>query len=258
MKRPRPWLATDLDNTLIHSHRRRQEGDFCVEWLEGKEQSYMTETSIRLLRQLRQKIRLLAVTTRSGEQYLRIRWPQGCRPEYAVTTNGARLFHGEREEPRWREVLREACLPYRQELERLRRKYEGSPLYRCRLVEDAYLFLCAEDGGSMEASLGEFRRETALPVAATGRKLYVFPPPLDKGAALARLRRDLTLPFVYGAGDSPIDLPLLLASDISFVPHDYPADHPRLRRQPEDSGNFAEWFLGNIAGDVFCGAPPSF
>ena len=252
MRDERPWLATDLDNTLIHSRKKRQAGDICVEWLEGTEQSFLSETALHLLRELRRKLRFLAVTTRSREQYLRIRWPEGCRPEYAIVSNGAGLFCGDAEVPHWQKAMAEDCLPYREELERLRQRFGKEPLFRCRLVDDAYLFLCAEDGRSLEASVEAFQKGTTLTAAATGRKLYFFPPPLDKGGALERLRKQLSMPFVYGAGDSPIDLPLLLSADAAFVPHGYPENGqaPHVRRQPANDENFAEWFLKSIATHI--------
>ena len=60
-------LACDLDNTLIYSYKHRVPGDSCVEWLDGQEQSFMTERTQALLRQLPANVRLVPVTTRSKE-----------------------------------------------------------------------------------------------------------------------------------------------------------------------------------------------
>ena len=62
-------IASDLDNTLLVSHRNRHDGDVCVELNKGNEQSFMTQRGIELLRQVNQKIGFVPITTRSLEQY---------------------------------------------------------------------------------------------------------------------------------------------------------------------------------------------
>ena len=39
-------FASDLDNTLIHSYKFRKEDDVCVEWIQDKEQSFMSKKAI--------------------------------------------------------------------------------------------------------------------------------------------------------------------------------------------------------------------
>ena len=83
-------LACDLDNTLIYSYKHRVPGDSCVEWLDGQEQSFMTERTQALLRQLPANVRLVPVTTRSKEQYQRICW----RPAFGGGSAGTSLADG--------------------------------------------------------------------------------------------------------------------------------------------------------------------
>ena len=73
-------FASDLDNTLLFSHRHRQPGDRCVELLNGAEQGFFTQRTLDLLPQVVQRVQLLPVTTRSIEQYRRIRWPEETVP----------------------------------------------------------------------------------------------------------------------------------------------------------------------------------
>lgn len=79
-------LACDLDNTLIHSHRHKNDGDICIEILNDKQQSFITPHTRELIAKLPDNITLLPVTTRSIEQYMRIQWENS--PEYALVTNG--------------------------------------------------------------------------------------------------------------------------------------------------------------------------
>lgn len=68
-------FASDLDNTLLFSHRHRQPEDRCVERLNGAEQGFFTRETPDLLPQVVQRVHLLPITTRSIEQYQRIQWP---------------------------------------------------------------------------------------------------------------------------------------------------------------------------------------
>ena len=61
-------FACDLDNTLIHSWKHRKDGDICVEWIDGKEQGYMSEKVCVLLRHVIGKVDFVPVTTRSVAQ----------------------------------------------------------------------------------------------------------------------------------------------------------------------------------------------
>jgi hypothetical protein len=62
-------LACDLDNTLIHGHSRAVEGDICVEYIIGKENSFMSQQSFSLYIKLDSNICFVPVTARSIEQF---------------------------------------------------------------------------------------------------------------------------------------------------------------------------------------------
>lgn len=68
-------LATDLDNTMIFSHRRvsgKENQLCCVEYYNGKPVAYMTQTAIEMLNLLLSKIFVIPVTTCSMSQFERI------------------------------------------------------------------------------------------------------------------------------------------------------------------------------------------
>lgn len=212
-------FACDLDNTLMFSHRHKEPGDICVEWLEGKEQGFMTPEVWERLGTLPSGIRLLPVTTRSVEQYRRIRWPEGAEPEYAVTTNGGILLGREGPDPAWLEASRTLAEPYRKTLMGL---YEELPhqswCLRRQTVDGLYLFAVCPEGTDMEACAALYRGKTPLTVEPSGRKLYFFPPGLDKGAAVEAARRRFGSCRLACAGDSALDLPMLRLADLALVP----------------------------------------
>ena len=210
-------FACDLDGTLIHSHRRRQEEDICVEWLEGRELSFMAPEARHLLRQAVEELLFVPVTTRSVEQYRRIRWPEGCEPEMAAVDNGAVLLRRGAVVEAWREKSLEAVRGFREELERLYGLLSDR-FQVCRIVDETYLLASCRDEEDAERCAQEYRGKTPLTVSPSGRKLYFFPPEINKGTAVHRLRERLGAGLLLCAGDSGIDLPMLDAAGVAAVP----------------------------------------
>lgn len=244
-------FASDLDNTLLHSRTHRRAGDLCVERLAGAEQGFMTPLTAARLRAVQQKLRFIPVTTRSMAQYLRIVWPSGTEPEYAVTTNGAILLHRGAPDAAWQEEHAALLTAAREELARqYTLQSEKSGFIRCRIVDGAYLFVYCADGIDVATCAEDCRAGTNLTVQHAGRKIYFFPPGLDKGAALRALRRRFAPAYVYAAGDSTIDLPLLWEADRAFLPAALPcADSPHIWRHM-GTGVFAEALLGALQKEM--------
>ena len=210
-------FATDLDNTLLFSHRYRRPGDICAEYLEGKEQGFLTPQVWAWLENLPENLRLLPVTTRSVAQYRRIQWP--VPPEWAVAVNGGILLrNGELDGP-WRADFTAIAAPFQPELARLAADLERWDwCLRRSLVDGLYLYaVCPGEEGMMDRA-ALYRGQTPLTVEPSGRKLYFLPPGLDKGAALERARRRFRPSLVISAGDSTLDLPMLQRADLALVP----------------------------------------
>lgn len=245
-------FASDLDNTLLYSYKHKKIDDICVEINKGKEQGFMTKETICLLRKVKQCLCFVPVTTRSIEQYRRIQWPEGCEPEYAVTTNGAVLLHQGEIDRCWQKARQQELQGWQGEL---RRQYtlqsRDTRFIRCRLVDDAYLFTYCEPGVSLEDCLPSCRENTSLQVQGSGKKIYFFPPGLNKGMALQKLQERFTIGKTYAAGDSSIDLSMLLRADEAFLPEKLPLPLAvgscgwKFHRY-EGKDSFAEWLLQEI------------
>ena len=231
-------FASDLDNTLLYSRSHKREGDVCVEHIKGEAHGFMTPLAIERLREVSQKVQLIPVTTRSIEQYRRIEWPEGTAPEYAVTTNGAVLLHGGEVDAAWREARCHAL------------SLGDAAFIRCRIVDDAYLFVYCADGVDAQAQAEKCQKQTSLRVEPSGRKIYFFPPKLTKGAALLELRRRFSPRKVYAAGDTAIDAPLLAAADRAFAAKTLAMEDAAHIRRHTGEGVFAEWLLGEILQEL--------
>ena len=244
-------FASDLDNTLLYSKSHKREGDVCVEHIKGEAHGFMTPLAVERLREVSQKVRLIPVTTRSIEQYRRIEWPEGTAPEYAVTTNGAVLLKNGEADAAWRETHDALIVPAREEIARCHALYLGDRAFiRCRIVDDAYLFVYCADGVDARAQAAECQKQTSLRVEPSGRKIYFFPPKLTKGAALLELRRRFSPRKVYAAGDTAIDTPLLAAADRAFAAKTLAMEDAAHIRRHTGEGVFAEWLLGEILREL--------
>lgn len=243
-------FASDLDNTLLFSSLHRGDTDRCVEHLEGREQGFCTRRSLELLELLNGRVEFIPVTTRSAAQYRRILWPAPCAPRYAVTTNGGLLFHRGQEDPEWCGQSRALAAPWQEELLDLQGRLGQAPmLKRARMVDGLYLFAACDDGESAQAGGRFFAGKTGLDIAVSGRKVYFFPPPINKGTALQRLKERFRPDRTICAGDSTIDLPMLRAGDVAVLPREGMLEEGDLRIH-RGGGPFPDFVLETVLHEV--------
>lgn len=216
----RTLLACDLDNTLIYSRRNRREGDQCIEYIHEEPQGFISRKTVEGLRKINSSAHFVPITTRSVEQYLRIQWPEGCKPMYAITTNGAILLKNEKVVEEWRYASERMVDPLMNEIERLRLLCIAQERFiRCRVVDGMYLFAYAKDGVDVALCQREYQEMTELQVIASGRKIYFFPPMFHKGEAVRRFRSVEQFDRVFSAGDSIIDVPMLQSAQCAMIPN---------------------------------------
>ena len=242
-------IACDLDNTLLYSYKHKQPNDICVEFINGKEQGYMAPNAYALLRDIIKKGFLLPVTTRSVEQYRRIQWPDGCDPQYALTTNGAILLKNSQIDDDWLIDSKNEVVPYLEEMTDLHARLSAQDKYiRCRIVDTMYLFAYCKKGVNVDECRQEHLGRTGLTVIASGQKLYFFPPNISKGTAVRKIRCTLAVEKLICAGDSNIDIPMLEQADLALVPSRYLAE--RLEgvntKICEEHTSFSEFVLQTV------------
>lgn len=236
-------FACDLDNTLIHSAAKRLSGDEpCAELLDGKEQSFITAHTLTLLSELSRcdNIFFAPVTTRSYLQYKRIDL-HGTIPRYAIAANGAEIItDGGSPEPfltpsdcETKEILRLAALCEKDE-----------NFSKVRFTDEAFLFChCLEESYALSA---KEKYPTFLKAQKTGRKLYFFPQKLTKGSAVKKLAEKIGADMIVAAGDSEIDVSMLNAADIAFIPDNTLADRITSELRICDEPSFSEFILKEL------------
>ena len=212
-------FATDLDNTLLFSHRHRQPGDRCAELWNGAEQGFFTPETVDLLPQAARQVRLLPITTRSIAQYQRIRWPAGALPREALTANGAVLLRGGEIDRDWYDQSWELVRAHQGALRDLLGRISArEDVTSARIVENMYVYAACSDAAAAERCAAAWAQDAPFQMEVSGRKVYWFPPGIDKGTALRRAAGRYRPERILCAGDSVIDVPMLRRADLAMIP----------------------------------------
>ncbi|MFF7632012.1 HAD family hydrolase [Kitasatospora sp. NPDC008050] len=248
-------VASDLDRTLIYSLRSAELPPGSPVRLrlverdgEGAPLSHLTERAAQLLAALAREAVVVPATTRTVEQYRRIRLPGPAAggggahwcPPYAVCANGGRLLVAGEPDQDWAAVvawrLAEHAAPLPEVAERLAAGGAGAGgsgadgsggaaggwLLRQRVAEGLFVYALVDRERLPAAWLDELTAwcaERGWTVSLQGRKLYAVPRVLTKSAAVAEVvRRQGGRVTVLAAGDSLLDADLLLAADRAWRP----------------------------------------
>jgi len=224
-------VATDLDGTVLYSLRAMGADPPAATDLLGididglRTYAYMTTLAADRWRRLTDAGVVVPATTRSVEQYLRLRLP-GRPPRAAVVCNGARLLLDGETDPAWersvRQTLATVAAPFAVVLRQATVWHTGRGFASLRTVEDFFVYLTAT---RREPWLETFAHEADSWVAAhgwraslQGHKLYLIPAALDKAAAVAELVTRLGGHRMVAGGDSRLDEQMLRAAHAAIRP----------------------------------------
>ncbi len=244
-------FACDLDNTLIYSYKKKQDGFICVEMNKGREQGFMTAHTFSNFADMIEKVMFIPVTTRSVEQYRRISFPNSYIPEYALVSNGATLIHNGEITENWNIIEKNSSL--RLKLNEVYNRYCNDKRFiNCRIVDDSYVFVYCSPDTDAERVTKELSDSVSLNVELSGRKIYFFPENLNKGNAVGRLNEILHCDHIISAGDSLMDASMLNIADKAIVPINFDdslLSHNRIIRAG-DSDIFSDFVINCIKSGV--------
>lgn len=212
-------IFSDIDGTLIFSAAKKRPEDIVCEYKDGAEISCITPRQAELFPELSG---VIPVTTRSIEQYLRINFPSGFSPKYALVDNGGTLLIDGKPEREWTENSLAAVEKCADELARCRFVMENDihRSFEIRLVDGMFLFTKSD---SPERSLELLKAAAGEQVEcfAVGAKVYAIPTEINKGSAAKRLGERLApSSSMICAGDSAMDISLLEIADTAVFPED--------------------------------------
>ena len=223
-------LATDLDRTLIYSSAARALGAddaaaVCVEVHDGKQTSFMTARGGRAF---------AALTARDGRGAGDHPHPRAVpagaaararRRAYAIVANGGVLLVDGEPDRDWpREVARRlaASVPLDEvwHARRPRRAVRSSPTSCATPTGCSATPSCSRRGCRTGSSptLTAWAAERGWRTSLQGRKLYWVPEQLSKSAAVREVADRVGAATVLAAGDSLLDVDLLLAADRGIHP----------------------------------------
>ena len=214
-------FASDLDNTLIFSYKKRQQCQnptICVETKEGKELSFMTKKAYDKLQAVASSLIFVPITTRSVEQYERITFFEKKYPQYALTTNGGILLYENQIEKNWLFETKQMIESSEKELEKAKEilKKDMAICFEIRKVDDIFIYTKSMEPEKTAKILSQQLDLEKVFVDTNGEKIYVFPKILSKGLAIKRLKNFLQCDTIFSAGDSGFDISMLEEADISY------------------------------------------
>ena len=240
---------TDLDNTIIYSYKHDIGDDkINVELYQGREISYVSGKTHRLLQRVKDEIMVIPTTTRTIEQYNRIDLGVGSF-KYALTCNGGILLvDGQRDEEWYKESLLlvkpsqdEISVAYKA-LEKDERRY-----FELRYIEDLFLFTKCKEPEVVVEDLKKVCNLSFVNVFNNGDKVYVVPCNLGKGNAIRRIRKKLNADYVIAAGDSEFDISMVTEADMGIVPKGFRDEFGiEVELEEVEEGLFSEELLSII------------
>lgn len=220
--------ATDLDRTLIYSrgaleaHGDTKRSLVAVERHEHKDASWVTKTAARTYRGLAEQALVVPVTTRTPEQWERVRLP-GPAPKYVITANGGVLLVDARIDHSWDDVVTAEL----RQVAPLREVWEHAsivcrPEWTVKLRNARGMFCYAvlhrkRVPAGFVAEAAGWAHERGWQLSLQGRKLYWVPRSLRKSAAVAEVARRTGSRRVAAAGDSLLDADLLEYADTGIL-----------------------------------------
>lgn len=216
-------LCTDLDNTLIYSYKY-DIGDEKrnVEIYQGKEISFISELTYKLLEKVKKELLIIPTSTRTEEQYKRINLGIG-NFKYALVCNGGLLLVDGQRDTEWYKKSLRLIKPSELELKKALMILQNEPgrKFELRFIENLFIFTKCIKPEKVVGKLKSQLDQKRVSVFSNGEKVYVVPAQLSKGNAIRRLREYLNPECIIAAGDSEFDISMVESADIGLVPYQF-------------------------------------
>lgn len=235
----------------------------CVEIYEEREISFITRRTAGLLSELSGRALFIPVTTRTIEQYRRIKLPVST-PPYALVCNGGVLLVEGKECGEWYRESMELAADCQSDLRRAEKMLCSDPDvdFEVRNIKGLFLFTKSAKPQETAKRLREGLDGGGADVFENGKKVYVVPKQMNKGLAVRRLQEKLRAGGVISAdsriiaaGDSEFDIPMLAAADMAVAPFALArsAELPEETVVMGEGGIFSDFLLGHVRGILRAG-----
>lgn len=216
-------FATDLDRTLIYSHKFlngiKEEDILLVESLEGKEISFMSRQAVKQLNKLKKFVTIVPVTTRTIKQFQRVKI--FAMQKYAIVANGAIILENGKPLQEWNEIVDAMLETYRPLFENIISLLQNQKciIRKPEVLENAFIFTKTDNANECEHLLLDKLDLKLWNISIQGKKVYILPKEITKENALDFLKdKVLKDNFVISAGDSILDKGMLEYADYAILP----------------------------------------
>lgn len=225
-------FASDLDRTIIYSNKFinddvKDHNIKNIEIYNNEEISFVTEEGIGKLKDISKKILFVPVTTRTIEQFNRIRFSEHLIDfKYVVTSNGGNIIvDGQVDKEYNLKVKKKIEDSYSIEamVELFKKNiYSDTWVKKFRVADELFFYCVMEEDKAPMDEIMDFGREMVAPkdwnLVKNGRKLYMIPNCVSKGLALEEIARRTGEVEIVSSGDSIVDIEMLRASKTFIIP----------------------------------------
>ncbi len=216
---------SDIDRTIIHSMKFLNESNNpeIIEYNNSKPISYIEKESLLLLNDLSKKLLLIPVTTRSLNQYKRIKFP--CKFKYSIISNGGIILKNGKRLKQWdklikRKINKTDYIEIKNNLNRIN-KYL---IKEINLIDDVFYFSKVKENyiNDLMSELDNILIDYNWDYTIQSNKLYIIPNFISKENAIKYLLKTEIKGnnFIITAGDGKLDYNFVFfkEANLKFVP----------------------------------------
>ena len=206
------FFITDLDRTIIHSKHR---GYKCVEKLEDREITYMTDYAYEKLQALlrREEFIFIPCTMRNINQTLRVDFIRDYNPQIIICTNGAQIYIDGKLDEAWDKQMKSLCnqdelnenINY---LEKLKKEYkERIGVIEIRNIEDSYITVKCIDSYEAEKLYNIINNKFGknINVLRIEAKIFIIHNRINKVYAVDYIIERFNIKKLITSGDTEVD-----------------------------------------------------
>ena len=216
--------ATDIDRTLIFSHRFMKEYKpkdeyILVEEKDGKEISYMSKKAYNKLQEIYNNpdIIFVPVTTRGIDEYNRINL--GIKPKIAVVASGGIILENEKIIEEYDNIIKKDI----DNIDLMQANFDISEMESVgregKFIENKYVFNKTKNIKLFDVEISPIMQaHTSLNIIRQRNKVYAIPKSFTKGTAVRWLQHYTKADKLVVSGDSELDLTMLAIADYAVVP----------------------------------------
>lgn len=219
---------TDLDRTLIYSKRFINipfDKVILAERNGDKEIAYMTSNGLEMLEDLSSKITIIPVTTRNHMEYKRIHILQKLSLKYYIINNGAEIYIDDKMDEKHTSLIKNEMKHLNYGFDTALQNFldvfdkESVKLYR---LSDNYLWVIVINDEIFDfdslTDLKKLMSKEGWQINRTGKKVYIVPNCISKWKAVKYLNDNYLHQPIISAGDSYMDMEMIINSEKSIIP----------------------------------------